>query len=323
MNTSPYVLILLAALGLQGCKPKTPVPMDENSVTIDHCSGSAPSGELVAERIIGANSTRNEPGLYEGPIWLNGALYFSDFTFSKGFPSRIQRLDTDGVMTTVFENSGSNGLAIDTQGNIVGSTHSYKSVSRFNLATGERISIAEKYNNNVFNSPNDLTVAADGTIYFTDPSFQRDAAPGGQRKTSVYRVATDGTITVVDDSIDNPNGIALSRAGNVLYVNGGGEKGLLRAYPIVNGVPQDGTDLVKDLSVPDGMAVDCHGNLYVTEHIAHKVRVFTPAGKQIATIKVDANVTNAAFGGAEGKTLYLTGAGSVWKLDLDVTGSAY
>ncbi len=192
-----------------------------------------------------------------------------------------------------------------------------------NIATLERTSVAEQFNGNVFNSPNDLTLAADGTIYFTDPSFQRDAAPGGQEKTSVYRVATDGTVSVVDDTMSNPNGISLSPAGDVLYVAGGGEQGVLRAYPIVNGVPQAGKDLVSGVAVPDGMAVDCLGNIYVTEHTSQRVRVFTSAGKQIATIKVDANVTNAAFGGPLGKTLYLSGAGAIWKLELDVTGSPY
>lgn len=323
MNRSHCFFILLAALGLQACKAKVPVPSDEKSVTVEQCSGIAPSGELVAERIPGANNLRKEPGLYEGPVWLKGALYFSDFAFGKDFPSRIHRLDADGTVTTVIEDSGSNGLAVDAEGNLVSGNHAVKGIARFNLVTGERSSVVEKYKNNVFNSPNDLAVAADGTLYFTDPAFQRGPEPGGQRKTSVYRVAVDGSISVVDSSIDSPNGIALSRADNVLYVNGGGEKGFLRAYPIIGGVPQAGTDLVKDLVVPDGMAVDCHGNLYVTEHAAQQLRVFTPAGKQIASIKVDANVTNAAFGGAEGKTLYITGAGAVWKLDLDVTGSAY
>ena len=77
------------------------------------------------------------------------------------------------------------------------------------------------------------------------------------------------------------------------------------------------------LDIPDGMAVDCHGNIYVTEHPARRVRVFSPQGKELATIRTDANVTNAAFGGADGKTLFLTGAGAVWQIRLDVTGSPY
>ena len=120
------------------------------------------------------------------------------------------------------------------------------------------------------------------------------------------------------------NGVSLSPAGDVLYVNGmEGNAGVLRAYPIVGGKPQKGHDLVRGLGVPDGMAVDCRGNVYVSEHTDRRLRVFTPEGKHIATIKVDANVTNAAFGGADGKTLFITGAGAVWKIELGITGSPY
>src|SRR5690606_40177339 len=80
---------------------------------------------------------------------------------------------------------------------------------------------------------------------------------------------------------------------------------------------------LEGITVPDGMAIDCLGNIYVTEHAAQRVRVFTPEGDQIATIKVDANITNAAFGGPERKTLYLTGAGAVWSIDLQVAGFPY
>jgi gluconolactonase len=158
-------------------------------------------------------------------------------------------------------------------------------------------------------------------MYFTDPDFQKAAAPGGQPVTGVYRVGTDGNITLVDGSRPNPNGVSLSPAGDVLYVNAG--DGFLRAYPIVNGVPGKGRDIVKGLDIPDGMAVDCHGNIYVTEHTAKRARVFSPQGTQLATIRLDANVTNAAFGGADGKTLFLTGAGAIWRIRLDVTGSPY
>jgi len=319
----------LAVLGWASCEQKKSESVAAASslsasaqAPVASACGVAPSGDLVAERIPGANSTRTESNLYEGPVWIKDALYFSDFVTSGTFPSRIQKLDANGVMTTVIEDSGSNGLAVDAQGNIVAGTHKYKRLSRYTLG-GERTNVADKYEGNVFNSPNDLTIAKDGTIYFTDPAYQTAAAPGGQDKTSVYRVATDGKVTVVDDTIHNPNGIALSLDEKTLYVEGGDDHGILRAYPIVDGVPQAGKDLITDLVVPDGMALDCHGNIYVTEHLAHHVRVVTPEGKQIATIGVDANLTNAAFGGEDGKTLFLTGAGAVWKLKLDVTGTPY
>lgn len=330
MSKFPFVFLAasgLVAFGLAGCEqkksePTAVVPSSSAPAQVVSACGVAPAGDLVAERIPGANTTRAEPSLYEGPVWIKDALYFSDFVHAGVFPSRIQKLDANGVMTTVIDDSGSNGLAVDAQGNIVAGTHKYKSLSRYTL-TGERTTVVDKFEGNVFNSPNDLAIAKDGTIYFTDPAYQTAAAPGGQDKTRVYRVATDGKITVVDDTIKNPNGVSLSNDEKTLYVAGGDDQGVLRAYPIIDGIPQVGKDLLTGLVIPDGMALDCHGNIYVTEHVAHKVHVITPEGKQIATINVDANLTNAAFGGEDGKTLFLTGAGAVWKLKLDVTGSPY
>jgi gluconolactonase len=256
-------------------------------------------------------------------VWIKDALYFSDFTFSAGFPSRIQKLDSSGKMSVFMEDSGSNGIAADAQGNLIAGTHKYKSLSKYNINTGERTSVVEKFNENLFNSPNDLAITKDGVIYFTDPDYQTKAAPGGQDKTRVYRVATDGTVSVVDDTLSNPNGISLSPDEKTLYVVGNQEAGVLRKYEILDGVPQMGVTIAEGINVPDGMAVDCAGNLYVTEHVGKQIRVYTPEGQQIATIKVDANVTNAAFGGPENKTLFITGAGAVWKLDLAISGSAY
>jgi len=284
------------------------------------CTGQAPSGELTAQRIAAVQPSRKDPGLYEGAVWVKDALYFSDFSFGPGFPSRIRKLGPDGSVSTAFEDSGSNGLAIDAQGRLVVASHKDKALMRYTL-DGKRTPIAQRYQGQVFNSPNDIAIAADGTIYFTDPDYQKTAAPGGQPVTGIYRVATDGKVTLVDGSRKNPNGIALSPAGDVLYVNA--SDGLLKAYPIVNGVPGQGRDLVKGLAVADGMTLDCHGNLYVTEHEVKRVRVFSPQGKELATIRVDANVTNAAFGGADGKTLYLTGAGALWQVPLQVTGAPY
>ena len=284
------------------------------------CSGQAPSGELTAQRIAAVQPTRKDPGLYEGAVWVKDALYFSDFSFGPGFPSRIRKLGPDGSVSTAFEDSGSNGLAIDAEGRLVVASHKDKALMRYTL-DGKRTPIAQRYQGQVFNSPNDIAIAADGTIYFTDPDYQKTAAPGGQPVTGIYRVALDGKVTLVDGSRKNPNGIALSPSGDVLYVNA--SDGLLKAYPIVNGVPGQGRDLVKGLAVADGMTLDCHGNLYVTEHEVKRVRVFSPQGKELATIRVDANITNAAFGGADGKTLYLTGAGALWQVPLQVTGAPY
>jgi gluconolactonase len=285
------------------------------------CTGRAPSGELSAQRIAAVTPSRSEAGLYEGPVWVKDALYFSDFSFGPGFPSRIRKLASDGTVSTFMDDSGSNGLAVDAGGSLVAASHKDKALMRYPLDGSRRAPLAQRHAGQVFNSPNDIAIAADGTLYFTDPDYQKAAAPGGQPVTGVYRVGTDGKVTLVDGSRHNPNGIALSPRGDVLYVNA--DDGVLKAYPVENGVPGQGRDLVTGLEGPDGMTVDCHGNLYATEHGARRVRVFSPQGRQLATIRVDANVTNAAFGGADGKTLYITGAGALWQIRLDVTGSPY
>jgi len=283
--------------------------------------GTAPTGEIAATRIAAADGDGSK-GLYEGPVWTGQALYFSDFTFEPGFPSRIRRLTADGRMETAIEASGSNGLALGSDGALVAATHDRKELSRYDLRDGARMRIVGEYRGQPFNSPNDLVIGADGTVWFTDPDFQRAAAPGGQDRTRVYRVGTDGSVEAVDESLRNPNGIALSPAGDTLYVAGGGEDGVLRAYPLVDGRAQAGRDLAK-AQVPDGLAVDCLGNVYLTEHNLRRVRVISPQGQELATITVDANITNAAFGGPQRRTLYLTGAGAVWSVDLDVAGLPY
>lgn len=316
----PRPLRLAIALLLCGTAPLVHASASRAACPAD--PGHAPSGELTAQRVAAAKADDDQDRLYEGAVWKDGALYLSDFVHSGTFPSRIRRFTPPDGWETVVEDSGSNGLALDTEGRLIAATHDRKQVARVDLADGSRTALVSMFDGAPFNSPNDLVMAADGTLFFTDPDYQRKAAPGGQPRTRVYR-HRDGSTTVVDDRLRNPNGIALSPDGRTLYVTGGTDDGdVLRAYAVQDGVPGPGRDLAR-ISGGDGVAIDCLGNIYVTEHGERRVRVFSPAGDVLATIKVDANITNAAFGGTDRRTLFLTGAASLWSIDLPVAGLPY
>lgn len=260
--------------------------------------------------------------LYEGAVWFDGALHFSDFKTTAGFPSRILSYK-DGKLQVVVPDSGSNGLGLDPTGaHLTAARHSTKSVSV--LKDGSFQQLAAAYEGQPFNSPNDLVYRSDGNLYFTDPAFQAGDHPT-QPTTNVYRVAPDGAVSVIDSSIKNPNGVTLSPDENTLYVAGNLEQGYVKQYPIAaDGSVGDGTVLLDKVTVPDGMVVDCAGNLYVTEHTKKRVRVIDASGKELGQLNgMDINVTNVAFGGPEHKTLFITGTGKLFQVELPVVGLPY
>lgn len=258
--------------------------------------------------------------LYEGPVWIEGALYFSDFRFTDGFPSRIMRYTPGTGLEVALPDSGSNGLALDPRGALVAASHDAKGIVR--LSDGEE-DVARKFEGRPFNSPNDLVFRNDGNLYFTDPNFQ-SGGNDPQPTTNVYRVTPEGETLLVDASIRNPNGIALSPDGATLYVAGNLEQGYLKRYPVApDGSVGSGDILLEGLNVPDGLAVDCAGNIYVTEHTEQRIRVITRDGAELGRIMLDANVTNAAFGGESRRTLFITSAKGLFSIELSVPGYPY
>jgi gluconolactonase len=276
----------------------------------------------------------------EGPTWdaATQTLLLSNMYDGTGSeyvqPAEILRYTpATGTVTTVIEDAGSNGLAISQDGtSVVAATHDQRSVSSYDLATGERTTLAANYQGRLFNSPNDVTVGADGTVYFTDPNFQRGNRPdemGG--RTGVFRV-TDGVVHLIDDTIRQPNGIELSPDGGTLYV-GGNASGAIYAYPVY----EDGSTGPRSdfalLGGTDGGTVDCAGNVYQTTFGDGLVHVFSPAGQELGTISAGRNATNVAFGGPDRTTLYITsgtpshggntGNFGLYAIDLNVPGWPY
>lgn len=260
-------------------------------------------------------------------------------------PARILKIDSNDTVTQLFPSggggdSGSNGLAVDSLGNIVSANHGVGGIVTFALPSGTpKTTLIGSYGGKRFDSPNDLTIRSDGTIFFTDPSFQAPSTLP-QPTTGVYMVPPgSSTATLLLSSLSNPNGITLSLDEKTLYVGYGGG---VNSYPVnTNGTigatatQVDPADLNNNAT--DGMAIDCAGDLYVVNVNAHSLVVVTfggnpgSAGTKLATISGlpgNGQLTNAAFGGADHKTLYVTAQGSgttkgVFKLAMPIPGMPY
>jgi gluconolactonase len=266
--------------------------------------------------------------IFEGPVWTGTELFFSEI--GNGNVSQINRFTPNGGFERgVFTNTGSNGIAIDPNGDLLLAAHDVGGISSLDLPGGAITRGAQQRNGQRFNSPNDLVLRGDGNIYFTDPDFQ---SPSGriQGGTNVYRIAPDGTVSVVDDSMDNPNGVTLSPDGNTLYASA---NGFLREYSLdAAGAPTPLGDLATGFGQPDGMAMDCAGNIYAVQNGAQTITVFTPEGDILGTIGpagfAGQGVTNAAFGGQNRTTLFITtftgnGQGGLFAVELGVPGLPY
>lgn len=301
-----------------------------------------PSATVAAMRIVDAppadafNNMGNDFTTVEGPLWLGDALYVSEV--SNAFtmpPARILKITASDAVTVLIMSSGSNGLAVDGGGNIVSANHGAQGIVRFSLPSLAPTTLVSMYEGKPFNSPNDLVVARDGTIYFTDPDYQNRAMPQGT--TRVYQLrAGASTATLVTDYTMEPNGVSLSLDEQTLIVGGGSG---VKKYAITNGaVAMTGTPFgPTEVTAPgvntDGMALDCAGNLYVAVASSTNVIVVKPDGTKVGTITTPGTqaVTNAAFGGVDHQMLYLTGQGSkmmsspqgVFKTHLNFPGKPY
>jgi gluconolactonase len=275
-------------------------------------------------------------GIIEGPVWTGSELYVSELTNMPYEPqsndmkmARLLKVTPDGQTSIVVADSGTNGLALAADGSLVAGVHKDGTVKRFTLPGGAATTLVNGYMNIRFNSPNDLAIHSTGTIYFSDPSYNAPTPPP-QSAMRVYRVAPGGSTaepipsSASPDTFQNPNGVTLSLAEDFLYVAGA----VGRRYPVMaDGTLGAGADFAA-ASGGDGMVIDCAGNLYVALASTQNVAVFTPAGDSIGMIKVTGMqaVTNLAFGGADRKTLYITGLGNdkgLFQLPLNLPGRPY
>jgi gluconolactonase len=266
----------------------------------------------------------------EGPVWIASeqALYlsawnFSDPTDGRGPPTTILKWSNSAWST--FAPKGalrSNGLAVAPNGHLMAALHDGQEVARVSLADGHRTSVARTFQAKTFNSPNDLAVRKDGTVYFTDPDYQRDGRPGQGQMTGVYRVSPSGQVALVDGARKLPNGIALSPDESTLYV-GSAESKIFRYAVASDGSTGAAQVFAETAGGVDGMTVDCRGNVYATIHEAKQVVVHGPTGALLGRRDLPFKVTNVAFGGADSKTLFITTAGHLYYVRALLPGAPY
>jgi gluconolactonase len=259
----------------------------------------------------------------EGPAWHpDGYLLFSDIP-----NSRIVRVNPDGSHSDWMQPSGgANGLMCDQAGNVYAAQGDEQRVVRLRTGasgTGELATIlADRYDGQPLNKPNDLALDADGGLYFTDPNYRQQ--PPSQPVEGVYYVSRDGKVTRVIGEDWRPNGILVSPDGKTLYVANINQRKIM-AYPIVApGRISDPQVLFTgdeslDGNGPDGMALDEHGNLYATYK---QLVVVSPQGELRGRIEVPEKPANCAFGGEGNRTLYITARTSLYQLPMQVRGMA-
>ena len=268
----------------------------------------------------------------EGPMWKEGKLWFSDVRMDK-----VRTYDPKtGKVTVVLNDSGgmknappdknfgSNGMITDKDGGVLLTRMAIGTIERMDDKGGLKPFLS-KYQGKRLNSPNDLVFSSDGALWFTDPSFglpKMDADPKKELKyNAVWRYA-GGTLTPVITDMTQPNGITFSPDGKTLYVSNSMPDMYVRAYDVgADGKLSNPRKLIaypgSAPDVPDGMKVDSAGNLWTTG--PGGVRIVSPSGKVLGQIVIPEIVANVGFA-EDGKTVYLTGSTSLYRLKSKIAG---
>jgi gluconolactonase len=270
----------------------------------------------------------------EGPVWrkANSRLFYSDLRGNAIYQWTAANGNSD-LLKPFFAGDGAglrgvgpNGIALDAQGRLLVCVYGSRSVIRIET-DGTRTTLADRFEGKRLNSPNDLVVARDGTVYFTDPSFGLEGMDNSPLRelafNGVYRLRPNGQLDLLTHEQERPNGLVLSPDESILYVaNSGGIVTGWMAYDLgsaglsnkrvffdVTGVQGEGG--------ADGMKVDLAGNVYATG--PGGVWIIAPDGTHLGTIRPPEALTNVGWGD-DGRTLYITGRTALYRIRLSARG---
>lgn len=286
----------------------------------------------------------------EGPVWVQpdesqpGFLLFNDIP-----PNKCHRWsEAEGLSTWLTPvgytgsekrggETGANGMTLDGKGRLVLCQHGDRRIARldsnWDKPEPKFVTIADRWQGKRFNSPNDLTYHSSGALYFTDPPYGMEGKFDDPKREidflGVYRVGTDGKVTLLSDQRTAPNGIAFSPDEKTMYVAQSDPKApIWAAYDVqADGsvtnerVFFDATEIAKtEKGLPDGLKIDQAGNLFATG--PGGVLVLSPEGKHLGTISTGQKIANCAFGD-DGKTLYMTSHMFLARIRLSTTGVGF
>ncbi len=269
----------------------------------------------------------------EGPVWVGDGRYvlWSDIP-----NNRILKWEESSGLVSTFRqpSNNANGNTRDRQGRLVTCEHDSRRVTRTEY-DGSITVLASHYQGKRLNSPNDIVVAADGSIWFTDPPFGILGYYEGHKAESelapaVYRIdGQTGALTMVADDIPGPNGLAFSPDEKILYVVASrAEPRDIRAYDVVDGnkLANGRIFINANGGTPDGFRVDIDGNLWcgwgMGDPELDGVRVFNPAGVPIGHIKLPERCANLCFGGLHRNRLFMAASHGLYSLYVNTQGVA-
>jgi gluconolactonase len=269
----------------------------------------------------------------EGPVWLPdaNALLWSDIP-----NNRVLRWTAaDGSVREEYRPSDfANGHTLDHDGRVLACEHGTRRVARYER-DGSRTTIVDRYQGRRLNSPNDIVVASDGAIWFTDPPYGIVSDREGYKADSelgrcyVFRLdRRSGELAIVSDDLIDPNGLAFSPDERTLYVSdtsaGRVENGFhhILAFDVIESRTLANARVFKVIEpgVPDGFRVDVEGNVWTSA--GDGIHVLAPDATELGRIPVPEPVSNCTFGGRDGRTLFITASSTVWSIEVGIRGAA-
>ena len=279
----------------------------------------------------------------EGPVWINhkdgGYLLFSDIPrnsimkWQEGLGVSLFMKPSGYTGAADYGNEpGSNGLLLDQKGRLIACEHGDRRISLLTEAGGKR-TLVDNFSGKRLNSPNDACIKSNGDIYFTDPPYGLPKRYEDKRREldfcGVYRLARDGSLTLLTKEMTRPNGIAFSPDEKTLYVAQSDPKAAIwKKFPVnADGTIGKGTLLAdatanvgKLPGLPDGLKVDEKGNLWATG--PGGVSIFTPKGKLLGRISTGEKTANCGWGN-DGSVLYLTADMYICRIQTKVKGAGW